>query len=147
MSTRDNDDRDYEVGYGRPPRSGQFKPGQSGNPKGRPKAAKSVGTMVEEVFFRKIPITENGKRREVTMVEAILRQLANGAAKGDMRHIDRVLKLLPYAQEAREAALAANGHGSTEDPQAGIAVLETLADMFGSDPDALFASLQEVSSP
>jgi hypothetical protein len=147
MTTRDNDDRDYEVGYARPPRSGQFKPGQSGNPTGRPKAAKSVGTMVEEVFFRKIPITENSRRREVTMVEAILRQLANGAAKGDMRHIDRVLKLLPYMQEAREAALAANGHGSAEDPQAGIAVLEALADMFGIDPDALFASLQEGSSP
>jgi hypothetical protein len=147
MSKRDDDDGEYKVGYGRPPRPGQFKPGQSGNPKGRPKAAKSVGTMLEEVFFRKIPITENGKRREVTMVEAILRQLVNGAVKGELRHIDRVLKLLPYVQDAREAALAANGHGSEEDPQAGIAVLEALADMFGSDPDALFASLQEGLSP
>ena len=147
MSTHDDDDRDYEVGYGRPPKATQFKKGQSGNPRGRPRAQKSVGSMLEEVFFRKIPITENGKRREVTMVEAILRQLANGAVKGDMRHIDRVLKLLPYVQEAREAALAANGHGSHADPEADIAVLEALAEMFGSDPDALFASLQQGLSP
>ena len=34
-----NDNDDYEVGYGRPPKSGQFKKGQSGNPKGRPRNA------------------------------------------------------------------------------------------------------------
>ena len=28
---------DYEVGYGKPPVNTQFKPGQSGNPKGRPR--------------------------------------------------------------------------------------------------------------
>ena len=29
--------KDYEVGYGKPPESGKFKKGQSGNPKGRKK--------------------------------------------------------------------------------------------------------------
>ena len=142
MSTHDDEDRDYEVGYGRPPRSGQFKKGQSGNPNGRQKSAKSFGSMLEEVFFRKIPITENGKRREVTMVEAILRQLVNGAVKGEMRHIDRVLKLLPYVQEAREAALAAESRGAQAAPGADIAVLEALADIFGTDPNELFATVQ-----
>jgi hypothetical protein len=36
MSTYD--DPGYEVGYGKPPQSTQFKKGKSGNPKGRPKA-------------------------------------------------------------------------------------------------------------
>ena len=26
---------EYEIGYGKPPKSGQFKRGESGNPKGR----------------------------------------------------------------------------------------------------------------
>ena len=90
---RDDDDRDYEVGYGRPPKASQFKPGQSGNPRGRPRAVKNVGTMLEEVFFRKIPITENGKRREVTMVEAILRQLVNG--------VNRRARRTPYRGDRR----------------------------------------------
>ena len=33
----DKDKRDYEIGYGKPPKQTRFKPGQSGNPRGRPK--------------------------------------------------------------------------------------------------------------
>ena len=76
------------------------------------------------------------------MLEAILRQLVNGAAKGEMRHIDRVLKLLPLLQEARAAALAGDDNAADIDPATHLAVLETLADMFGSDPEDLFASVQ-----
>src|SRR5690349_4712601 len=32
---------DYEVGYGRPPKSGQFQPGESGNRRGRPRRKKT----------------------------------------------------------------------------------------------------------
>lgn len=134
--------KEYEVGHGKPPKATQFKKGQSGNPKGRPKSSKNVGSMLEEVFFRKIPITENGSRLEVTMLEAILRQLVNGAVKGEMRSIDRVLKLLPAVQEARAAELA-GGEGATEnDTGSDLAALEVLAGMFGSNPDQLFASIQ-----
>lgn len=142
MTRRGNDDSDYEVGYGRPPAATQFPKGQSGNPKGRPRATKNVNTMLEEVFFRKIAISENGKRREVTMVEAILRQLVNGAVKGEMRHIDRVLKLLPYVEETRDAALTAERHAKQADPEIDIAVLETLAEMFGTDLEQLFTTVQ-----
>ena len=31
----------YEVGNGKPPEHSRFKPGQSGNPRGRPKGAKN----------------------------------------------------------------------------------------------------------
>jgi hypothetical protein len=34
---------EYKVGYGKPPRSGQFKRGNSGNPKGRPKGSFETG--------------------------------------------------------------------------------------------------------
>jgi hypothetical protein len=140
MST--HDESDYQVGYGKPPEATQFRKGRSGNPKGRPKTSKNIGTMLEEVFFRKITITENGVRREVTMLEAILRQVANGAAKGEARHVDRVVKLLPTLQDARAAAEASAETGAPVDPQADMAVLAALADMFGSDPEHLFTTIQ-----
>lgn len=40
--------KDYEVGYGKPPESGKFKKGQSGNPKGRKK--KVVPTNVADAI-------------------------------------------------------------------------------------------------
>lgn len=150
MSTRDDehdDGRDYEVGYGRPPKATQFKKGRSGNPRGRPRASKNVGTMLEEVFFQKIPITEKGVRGEVTALEAILRQMVNGALKGEVRQLDRVLRLLPVLQDARAAAEAANGGGDERDPAADMAVMEALAEMVSSDPVQLFASLQGGLAP
>ena len=41
---------DDDVGYGKPPRSRRFKPGQSGNPKGRPKGAKNRDTILRELL-------------------------------------------------------------------------------------------------
>lgn len=138
-----DDARDYEVGYGKPPVSGQFKKGQSGNPKGRPKASRNVGTMLEEIFFKKISISDGGVRREVTILEAILRQVANGAAKGDIRYIDRILKLLPILQDT--IARADDSGAADTDRATDMAVLGAMADILGSDPATLFATAQEKS--
>ena len=42
------------VGYGKPPSEHTWKPGQSGNPKGRPKGSKNKSTILREIFQRKI---------------------------------------------------------------------------------------------
>jgi hypothetical protein len=38
-------DDDPRVGYGRPPLATRFRPGQSGNPRGRPKGARNLSSQ------------------------------------------------------------------------------------------------------
>ena len=75
----------------RPPRKGQFKPGQSGNPYGRPPGSKNIRTYVNKHLNEKIPIIENGKTRTIPRAEAIAIQLVNQAAKGEPKGLAAVM--------------------------------------------------------
>lgn len=80
----------YAVGYRRPPKATQFKKGESGNPRGRPKGSRTVGAVLQDILRQKIAVTENGRTRRLSALEVILRRLANDA----MRSEPRALKLL-----------------------------------------------------
>jgi hypothetical protein len=89
---------EYDVGYGRPPRGGQFKPGSSGNPSGRPKGSRSVSAILAKALQEKVVVTERGRRREISKLEAAAKQLANQAANGDQRAAKLVMDLLMQAE-------------------------------------------------
>jgi Family of unknown function (DUF5681) len=74
-----------DVGYGRPPEVHQFKPGQSGNPRGRPKGAKNEATILRDLLNRKIEIRESGRTRKITVLEAILLRFTEDALKGNTK--------------------------------------------------------------
>jgi hypothetical protein len=74
-----------KVGYGRPPRAYQFKPGQSGNPSGRRKGTKSEATILREILSRKITIRQGDKARRVPLLEAVLLKITEGALHGDLK--------------------------------------------------------------
>lgn len=73
--------KEYEVGKGKPPKSTQFKKGKSGNPKGRPKGSFNLQTIVNKVLNEKVEIMMNGRKRTVTMIEAVFSQQLKMAAK------------------------------------------------------------------
>ncbi|HXH53180.1 MAG TPA: DUF5681 domain-containing protein [Sphingomicrobium sp.] len=77
--------RDYEVGYGKPPKATRFKPGQSGNPKGRPKGALGLKAMVRKVFTAPVKVKVAGKTRSMPAMEAITLRLCQRALEGDFR--------------------------------------------------------------
>jgi hypothetical protein len=79
-----------DVGYRRPPIESRWKPGQSGNPSGRPKGSKNLRSAIEEMLTEKITVTEGNKIRRVTRLEAVLLKQLSLALKGDLKAIQAV---------------------------------------------------------
>jgi len=96
---------DQGVGYGRPPKANQFKKGQSGNPKGRPKGTRSVGAVLQEVLGQRIAVTENGKTRRLPALEVMLRRLANDAMRSEPAALKLMLSLFDRYGESPEAGI------------------------------------------
>lgn len=85
---------DYDIGYGKPPKKGQFKPGQSGNPKGRPKGAKNLKTELLEELTERIEIKESGKARKVSKQRGMIKALTIKALSGDARAANIIFGLI-----------------------------------------------------
>lgn len=90
---------DYEVGYGRPPAHSRFKPGRSGNPRGRPRKSKDLNRLIQTELDKTIPIKENGRERRISKREAVITQLINCAIKGDVKPLQLVLSHLDKHRE------------------------------------------------
>ena len=84
--------RSYEVGYQRPPKSSQFKPGQSGNPTGRPRTLPSLSRLVDQALARRVQIREGDQVRRVSKLSGIVEVMVNLALKGNYRMLTLVLK-------------------------------------------------------
>lgn len=99
-----SDEEDYEIGYGKPPRHTRFRKGQSGNPRGRPKGSRNFATELDEILNAPVPVTENGRKTQVSTRMAVLLRLREKALKGDPRAIKEVLGLMQGHETTKEAA-------------------------------------------
>jgi hypothetical protein len=113
----------YEVGYGKPPESTRFRPGQSGNPRGRPKGAKNrrpalneerMKQIILEEAYRTINVRDGDRTVSVPMAQAIMRALAVNAAKGQHR-AQRLFAELLSATERERVALQERFFGAALD--------------------------------
>lgn len=91
--TEDSSEDAGNVGYKRPPRQSRFQPGRSGNPRGRQKAVRNLGSDVKRTLEVPVKLNEQGKQRRVSTREAVLLRLREKALKGDARALDRLLVL------------------------------------------------------
>jgi hypothetical protein len=96
---------DYAVGYRRPPTASQFRPGKSGNPKGRPKGSRPVGAVLRDVIRQTITVTENGKTRRIPVLEVMFRRLAHDAMRSDPKALKLLLSLVDRYAESPETEL------------------------------------------
>jgi hypothetical protein len=87
-------EEEYEIGYGKPPKSGQFKKGKSGNPKGRPKGTQNLSTDLKEELAMRIVTKEGGRVQKLSKQRALVKTLTNKALNGDQRAIATLVKLI-----------------------------------------------------
>lgn len=88
---RASDGQDYEIGRGKPPPEYTWKPGQSGNSRGRPKGRKNEATIWKEILGRKVTVPIGGKPKKITLQEAIQYRIANDALTGNIKSAGFIL--------------------------------------------------------
>jgi Family of unknown function (DUF5681) len=89
---------------GNPPKDTRFKPGQSGNPQGRPKGSKNLSTLMMEAARDQVSANIGGKTQRISKIQATTMQLATKAASGDNAAI---AKFLAWVDEIETRSAAA----------------------------------------
>jgi Family of unknown function (DUF5681) len=108
----------YKVGYGKPPSQSHFRKGVSGNPGGRPRGMTAGRTkkLALQEAYRPITVREGDEVRTLPTIQAVMRQQARSAAKGNgpaqRDFIDRVQAI---EQEELQAAAKAAETGPTSE--------------------------------
>ena len=98
----------YEVGYGRPPKATQFKPGNRAYRRAGPKKPPSLGSIFAEVMDEATIVIEDGQRRTRSSFDAIARLHVQDALKGDMRSFMAIIDLCRLAGLFDKAPPASN---------------------------------------
>lgn len=127
------DDDEKKVGYRNPPRKSRFKPGQSGNPKGRPKHSSNIAVEILRELKQPVTVRENGRERVLTKGAALAKAVVSRALAGDARAFQFLMNALPDQFRAPETLQSAEAQTvSTAEAE----ILERfVARRLGSVPD------------
>jgi len=101
MSKKRKSKESYNVGYKKPPKNTQFKKGESGNVKGRPKKTNNFSEVLQDILNEEITITMNGNVIDTTYMKAFVRSILNLSMKGQKPALD-FLKLHLQTLEKEE---------------------------------------------
>jgi len=103
----------HDTGYKKPPKHTQFKKGQSGNPKGRPRkddfgpgADRSASKLLLQEADRSITLTDASGSTESTAIEAVARKQYLTAMKGNPLAQKHVIERYDLAERDRRQSIA-----------------------------------------
>jgi Family of unknown function (DUF5681) len=100
---------DYQVGYGKPPVHSRFRKGQSGNPRGRPRGARTGGLkaiLVKEAY-RTLRVREGDRIEQIPAIRAIVRAMITHAARGNGPAQRALIEFLRLSEQELAAEAAA----------------------------------------
>ncbi len=99
-------DGSYQVGDRKPPQRTRFQPGQSGNPRGRPKGTNNLKTDLVEELGEKIVIREGDQSRRISKQRAVVKSLVTRTLRGDARAATLLTSMMMRLLETGEGAPA-----------------------------------------
>ena len=73
------------IGYGRPPAHGQYKPGQSGNRRGRPRGSQNTTTILNKILDQPHKKGRGKSTSPRTKREEVFEKLVEDSIQGDWR--------------------------------------------------------------
>lgn len=82
-SREDASESEYTVGYKRPPVHSQFKPGVSGNPRGRRKGYSNIKEEIQQVYLRKLTVQDGLKKQRIPKIVLLYNAILNEGLKGN----------------------------------------------------------------
>jgi hypothetical protein len=98
------------VGYARPPIASRFKPGRSGNPRGRPRDSRNLKTIIQSALTAPVVLREGARKRSVSKLEGIVLKQIESALKGNEKAALAALKM------AAQVGLLEVPEGAAETP-------------------------------
>jgi len=95
--------KEYKTGYKKPPQHTQFKPGTSGNPKGRPKGIKNFLTDLENELSQTVLVTEGSKQIHISKQQALIKRLIQTSLNGNVQALNSAIKQIEKLEEKNSA--------------------------------------------
>jgi hypothetical protein len=122
----DNSTDAFKIGYKRPPPHSRFRPGHSGNPRGKRKGLRNFATDAKAMLKAPVSLTEKGEAKRVSTQEAALLRLKEKALKGDARALEQVLRLAQIFNDEHLIDGAGTRDPASEDREILAAYAESL---------------------
>ena len=99
----------YGVGRGKPPKQSQFKPGQSGNPAGRPKGSRNMKKMLYEFGEKEVQVSIQGKKQIISMNEAAVQKIWDLGLKGNLKALQIICDISEeYSEKMKTKTMSTN---------------------------------------
>lgn len=114
----ESDATKYRVGYSKPPLHSQFRKGQSGNPRGRPKGSFSKGranVLALREAYRPVTVKEGDRILTLPAIQAVMRSQVALAAKGNsaaQRTVIQAIQAIESQIDAHAAETTARADSS-----------------------------------